>query len=116
MVSPNDPIYNSDCLYVNPVQKVFAISDAPGRSTSARKLLTKLDHYLQADSTDSLTSVVNDLNEKTGMEDGKVVGELVPTGIRPKFTDKLEVHGYDLSADVFMTPAQREHLGSFNRR
>lgn len=70
IVSPNDPIYNSDCLYVNPAQKIFAISDAPGRSTASRKLFAELDHYMQSGSTDNLTAMVNDLNEKTGMEDG----------------------------------------------
>ena len=40
--------------------------------------------------------------EQTGIgEDGMVEGELVPTGIRPVFTPKLEVSGYKLSGDIF---------------
>jgi len=83
IVSPNDAIYNSDCLYVNPVEKVFAISDAPGRSTSARKLFTELDDYLQSGATDSLTAMVNDLNEKTEMEDGATLSLVCIPHSRP---------------------------------
>ena len=34
-------------------------------------------------------------------EDGKVLGMLKPTGIRPKFAEKLEVSGIILPYDVF---------------
>ncbi|PIU55323.1 MAG: hypothetical protein COS88_04895, partial [Chloroflexi bacterium CG07_land_8_20_14_0_80_51_10] len=69
MVSSNGLIYNSDCLYVNPSQKVFAISDAPGMSTRSRKLFAKLDHYLQTSSIDDLETIINDLNKETRMGD-----------------------------------------------
>ena len=40
--------------------------------------------------------------EQSGVgEDGKVLGELMPTGIRPMFTPRLEVSGYKLGADIF---------------
>ena len=40
--------------------------------------------------------------DQTGIgEDGKVLGELLPTGIRPLFTPKLEVTGYRLRGEVF---------------
>jgi pilus assembly protein CpaF len=40
--------------------------------------------------------------EQTGVDpEGKVVGELKPTGIRPLFTPRLEVNGFKLSPDVF---------------
>jgi pilus assembly protein CpaF len=40
--------------------------------------------------------------EQSGVdEDGKVLGELMPTGIRPVFTPKLEVSGYKLGGDIF---------------
>ncbi len=42
--------------------------------------------------------------EQTGIgEDGKVLGELKPTGMRPLFTPQLEASGFKLGADVFMT-------------
>jgi pilus assembly protein CpaF len=40
--------------------------------------------------------------EQTGMSaDGKVLGELKPTGIRPLFTPRLEVAGFKLGPEVF---------------
>jgi pilus assembly protein CpaF len=40
--------------------------------------------------------------EQTGVSpDGKVVGELKPTGIRPLFSPRLESAGFKLGADVF---------------
>jgi pilus assembly protein CpaF len=42
--------------------------------------------------------------DQTGVgKDGKIIGELKPTGIRPLFGPKLEASGYKLSADIFMT-------------
>lgn len=35
---------------------------------------------------------------QTGYEDGKIVGRLLPTGIRPKFLERLEAH------DIFLPP------------
>jgi pilus assembly protein CpaF len=37
----------------------------------------------------------------TGFEDGKVIGALRPTGIRPKFMQKLEDHGVQLPPNIF---------------
>jgi len=40
--------------------------------------------------------------EKTGVTpDGKVIGELKPTGIRPFFTPRLEQSGFKLGPEVF---------------
>jgi pilus assembly protein CpaF len=33
--------------------------------------------------------------------DGKIIGEVHATGIRPNFTPRLEAAGFKLSADVF---------------
>jgi pilus assembly protein CpaF len=35
------------------------------------------------------------------MEEGKVIGRLKPTGIRPKFMDEIEAAGIRLSASTF---------------
>jgi pilus assembly protein CpaF len=45
---------------------------------------------------------------ETDMEDGKVMGELEPTGIRPKFSEKLEMAGFHLPPEIFMKPAQQQ--------
>jgi len=39
--------------------------------------------------------------EQTGLEDGRVIGRLRPTGLRPKFMDKLEASGIRLPASIF---------------
>jgi pilus assembly protein CpaF len=41
------------------------------------------------------------LFEQSGIEDGKVVGRLRPSGLRPKFMDKLEAAGIHLPASIF---------------
>jgi pilus assembly protein CpaF len=39
--------------------------------------------------------------EQTGIEDGKIVGRLRPTGVRPKFMEKIEAAGIYLPPDIF---------------
>jgi len=39
--------------------------------------------------------------EQVGFENGKVIGRLRPTGIRPKFMDRIEQAGIHLPASVF---------------
>jgi pilus assembly protein CpaF len=40
--------------------------------------------------------------EQTGVdEDGKVIGRLRPTGIRPKCMDRLGAHGFEMASDAF---------------
>ncbi len=70
MVGSNNFIYNSDCVYINPSQKVFAISDPPGITTCSRKLFTKLDYYLQTGSPKDLEIILNNLNQETSLDDG----------------------------------------------
>jgi pilus assembly protein CpaF len=41
------------------------------------------------------------LFEQSGYEDGKVIGRLRPTGLRPKFIDKVEASGIHLPASIF---------------
>jgi len=42
--------------------------------------------------------------EQTGLYNGRVMGALKPTGLRPKFVDKFAVNGIELPADIFATP------------
>jgi pilus assembly protein CpaF len=39
--------------------------------------------------------------EQSGYENGKIVGRLRPTGLRPKFIDKIEAAGIHLPASIF---------------
>ncbi len=43
--------------------------------------------------------------EQTGMQNGRVLGVLKPTGLRPKFADKFALNNIELPADVFATPS-----------
>ena len=45
--------------------------------------------------------------EKTGVENGKIVGRFMPTGLRPKFMEKLEASGIRLPPSVFGVTARR---------
>jgi pilus assembly protein CpaF len=39
--------------------------------------------------------------EQTGLENGRVIGRLRPTGLRPKFMDRIEMSGIHLPASIF---------------
>jgi pilus assembly protein CpaF len=39
--------------------------------------------------------------EQTGIEEGRVIGRLRPTGLRPKFIDKIEAAGIHIPATIF---------------
>ena len=39
--------------------------------------------------------------EKTGIEAGKIIGRLMPTGLRPKFMEKIEAAGIRLPPNIF---------------
>jgi pilus assembly protein CpaF len=47
--------------------------------------------------------------EQTGMEAGKVVGRLRPTGLRPKFMDKIEAAGISLPPSIFGIGERRRY-------
>jgi pilus assembly protein CpaF len=47
--------------------------------------------------------------EQTGFENGKVIGRFRPTGLRPKFMDKIESSGIHLPASVFGIGVSRRH-------
>lgn len=48
--------------------------------------------------------------EHSGYEDGKVIGRLRPTGIRPKFIGRIEESGIHLPASVFGVISQRRRF------
>jgi len=39
--------------------------------------------------------------EQTGIKEGQILGSLKPTGIRPKFAEKIERAGIDLPPQIF---------------
>ncbi len=47
--------------------------------------------------------------EQTGVEEGKVMGRLRPTGLRPKFMDKIEAAGIRLPPSIFGIGERRRY-------
>ena len=47
--------------------------------------------------------------EQTGIEGGKVVGRLRPTGLRPKFMDQIEAAGINLPPSIFGVGERRRY-------
>jgi pilus assembly protein CpaF len=47
--------------------------------------------------------------EQTGLENGKIIGQLRPTGLRPRFMDRIEAAGIQLPNSVFGINATRRH-------
>ncbi len=46
---------------------------------------------------------------QTGIKDGKIQGSLEPTGVRPKFSERLEAAGAMLPPEIFMTRVRGKH-------
>jgi len=47
--------------------------------------------------------------EQTGIENGQIAGRLRPTGLRPKFMDKLEASGINLPPSIFGIGERRRY-------
>jgi len=63
----------------------------------------KITHVTEVQGMEGDAIVLQDVFvfEQTGYVDGKVIGRLRPTGIRPKFSEKFEVAGIRLPQGVF---------------
>ena len=64
----------------------------------------KVTHFTEVQGMEGDVIVLQDIfvYEQTGMdENGKIMGRLRPTGIRPKFIDKFEMQGVHLPPSVF---------------
>ncbi len=63
----------------------------------------KVTHITEVQGMEGETVVLQDifLFEQEGLESGRVVGRIQPTGIRPKFMHKLEAAGIELAPAVF---------------
>jgi pilus assembly protein CpaF len=64
----------------------------------------RITHITEVQGMEGDVIVLQDLFNyiQTGVDqDGKVKGEFKPSGMRPKFIERLEISGYRLSNDVF---------------
>ncbi len=78
----------------------------------------KITHVTEVAGMEGNTIVMTDIFrfEQTGVgEDGQIMGELKPTGIRPMFIDRLEASGFKLGADVFSSQIAAA-MGQQNQR
>jgi pilus assembly protein CpaF len=48
--------------------------------------------------------------EQSRDEDGKILGDFVAGGYRPRFEDELKNHGFDLPAEMFLSSAVKERM------
>jgi pilus assembly protein CpaF len=47
--------------------------------------------------------------ERAGYEDGRVIGKLRPTGLRPKFMEKIEAENIRVPASIFGAHRRRQY-------
>ncbi len=64
----------------------------------------KVTHITEIQGLEGNTAVLQDIFRffEQGEEDGRVIGEMEPGGLRPKCEPKLRHHGFDLPASMFM--------------
>jgi pilus assembly protein CpaF len=65
----------------------------------------KVTHVTEVQGMEGDTIVLQDIFEfqQTGFQNGKVVGKLASTGLRPKFAEKFAVNNIELPADIFIS-------------
>jgi pilus assembly protein CpaF len=69
----------------------------------------KVVNVTEVQGMESDTIILQDIFtfEQTGFKNGRVLGKLVSTGLRPKFSEKFAVNNIDLSPDIFNS---QEHM------
>jgi pilus assembly protein CpaF len=55
----------------------------------------------------TMTDIFN--YEQTGVENGQIIGRLRPTGLRPKFMDRIEASGIHLPPSIFGIGERRRY-------
>ena len=49
--------------------------------------------------------------KEEGLHEGKVMGKMQPTGIRPKFSTRLQAAGFPLQPEMFMSESPLSPTG-----
>jgi pilus assembly protein CpaF len=111
--SPRDAIARLEtmCMMAGmdmPVQvireQIASAIDVIVQQTRLRDGARKVSAITEVQGMESGTVVLQDiflLDEKGITSDGKVIADLRPTGVRPKFTPKLEANGFKLPPSIF---------------
>ncbi len=85
-------------------EQIASAVDLIVQQTRMRDGSRKVTYITEVAGMEGDTIVMTDIFkfEQTGLaEDGKILGELHPTGMRPMFMNRLEAHGFKLTAEVF---------------
>jgi len=98
MYSGDRYIYNSDCLYINPRNKIIAVADPPGKTLSSRKLLLELDRCLKEQPPESLETIINDISRSRRYDDAAALS-LVHFPELPQDGGQMEAEAY-VSGDI----------------
>ncbi|MBI5295005.1 MAG: CpaF family protein [Chloroflexi bacterium] len=71
----------------------------------------KVTHITEVSGMEGEVITLTDLfvYEQTGIEDGRIMGRLRPTGLRPKFMDKIESSGIHLPPAIFGIGERRRY-------
>lgn len=64
----------------------------------------KITNITEVQETDGNVVILQDIFTfvEKGEEDGRVIGDFEPTGIRPKFDPRLKVHGFNMPGTMFL--------------
>lgn len=94
-------------------QQISSALDLIVQQARLRDGSRKITNITEVQGMEGETVVLQDIFrfEEEGEKDGKVVGRMKPLGVRPRFTDRLTAHGFNLPASMFMDMTQ-----SFSRR
>ena len=85
-------------------EQIASAIDLIVQQTRLRDGSRKVSAITEVQGMESGTVVLQDiflLDEKGLTPDGKVIAELRATGVRPKFTPKLEANGFKLPPSIF---------------
>jgi pilus assembly protein CpaF len=76
------------------------------QSSRLRDGSRKITYITEIQGIEGNTPVLQDIFKfiEHGEEDGRVIGEMEPGGLRPKCEPKLKHHGFELPASMFMKP------------
>ena len=63
----------------------------------------KITHITEVAGMEGDTIVMTDIFkfQQSGVENGKIIGQLTPTGIRPLFSEELKAAGFDMGPELF---------------
>jgi pilus assembly protein CpaF len=100
-------------------QQISSAVDLIVQQTRLRDGSRKVTAITEVAGMESDTIVLTDVFkfEQKGVEsNGKVIGELIPTGIRPMFYPRLEMAGFKLGSEVFGATVADILISNRNRR